>query len=143
MFLEQLTKNSEILDRNVKKEYICLNEWADRGSAQKYGYTPVKRNSDLDEIARSMLKAREGAEYDDRWLTWTRTVVNAIEKVENKKIDGKRVSYQATEADIVMPSNGLFDRESAFATMNVDYVGIASGKVNGHFVYVIICVNEY
>ncbi len=111
-------------------------------TTQKYNHQQVKENADLDQIAKELLPAA-AAYYtgEDKTAIGTSTGKMAV-RIATMQIDGNSVLCSGCLFGNQLPQNGEFGQYSTFAKRDIDYVGIASGKVNGQFVYVVICANK-
>ena len=111
-------------------------------TAEKYGRSVPKENAELDKIAQEMLAANEAYYYNSDKDTWQKAFDVAYKAVSQLTIDGAKVTCDSVSHGIKIPENNDFGKYSAFATRDCDYMGIASGTVNGHFTYVIVCVKK-
>lgn len=110
-------------------------------TAQQNSHTPVKRKADLDKVAKELLPAAEALNSKTDLVTYGTATKNAFSKVGQMTIDGGKIYCLTITSGSALPQ-GAFGQHSIFATANVDYVGIASGTVNGNFVYVVVCANK-
>ena len=110
-------------------------------TAQQNSHTPVKRNAELDKVAKELLPAAEAYNSKTDLVTYGTATKDAFSKVGQMTIDGGKIYCLTVMSGSALPQ-GSFGQRSIFATANVDYVGIASGTVNGHFVYVVVCANK-
>ncbi len=111
-------------------------------TAQKYGHSKVERVSELDKVAESLLAANEAYSYQKDFKTWAEAGTTAVATINKMTINGGKVLGVQPMGGATMPQNDDLGKYSIFATRNVDYVGIASGTVNGHFTFVIVCANK-
>lgn len=111
-------------------------------TAQQNSHTPVKRNAELDKVAKELLPAAEAYNSKTDLVTYGTATKDAFSKVRQMTIDGGKIYCLTITSGSALPQEGSFGQRSIFATANIDYVGIASGTVNGHFVYVVVCANK-
>lgn len=110
-------------------------------TAQQNSHTPVKRNAELDKVAKELLPAAEAFNSKTDVVAWSKAIMDASSKVGQMSIDGGKIYCLNITSGSALPQ-GPFGQRSIFATANIDYVGIASGTVNGNFVYVVVCANK-
>lgn len=110
-------------------------------TAQQNSHTPVKRKAELDKVAKELLPAAEAFNSKTDVVAWSKAIMDASSKVGQMTIDGGKIYCLNITSGSALPQ-GAFGQHSIFATANVDYVGIASGTVNGNFVYVVVCANK-
>ena len=110
-------------------------------TAQQNSHTPVKRKADLDKVAKELLPAAEAYNSKTDLVAYGKATKDAFTKVGQMTIDGGKIYGLTVLSGSALPQ-GSFGQYSIFAKANVDYVGIASGTVNGNFVYVVVCANK-
>ena len=110
-------------------------------TAQQNSHTPVKRNAELDKVAKELLPAAEAYNSKTDLVAYGKATKDAFTKVGQMTIDGGKIYGLTITSGSALPQ-GAFGQHSIFATANIDYVGIASGTVNGNFVYVVVCANK-
>ena len=110
-------------------------------TAQQNSHTPVKRNAELDKVAKELLPAAEALNSKADFVTYDKATKDAFTKVGQMTIDGGKIYCLTVMSGSALPK-GSFGQNSILAKVNVDYVGIASGTVNGNLVYVVVCANK-
>lgn len=111
-------------------------------TAEKYGHSVPKENEELANIAQEMLAANEAYYYNNDKDTWQKASDVAYKALSQVTIDGVKVRCDSITHGRQIPKDNDMGKYSAFATRDCDYMGIASGTVNGHFTFVIICANK-